>query len=207
MAVEGGAGGEGHAGRAVHLCLDMQRLFSPGGPWPTPWMVNSLPNIAAVADRLHDRSVFTRFIPALDPGAEIGTWRDYYQRWSDLTLERLDPSLLELVDELKPLARPECIVDKRRFSAFSAPGLAPLLNGHGADTLIITGAETDMCVLATVMDAVDRGYRVVVVEDAVCSSSDEGHDAALTLYRTRFAQQIEILTTRALLDRVEARAL
>jgi nicotinamidase-related amidase len=206
MGGEPGSAG-GRPGRAVHLCLDMQRLFSPGGPWPTPWMVNSLPNIAAVAERFGERSVFTRFIPARDPGAEIGTWRDYYQRWSGLTLERLDPSLLDLVDELRPVARPECIVDKRRFSAFSAPRLALVLNGHGTDTLIVTGAETDMCVLATVMGAVDRGYRVVVVEDAVCSSSDEGHDAALTLYRTRFAQQIETLTTQAVLDRVEARVL
>lgn len=206
--MDGGAGGDaGRPGRAVHLCLDMQRLFSPGGPWPTPWMVNSLPNIAAVAERFAGRTVFTRFIPARDPGTEIGTWRDYYRRWSALTLERLDPSLLELVDELKPLARFARVVDKRRFSAFSAPRLAEVLNGHGADTLIVTGAETDMCVLASVMDAVDRGYRVVVVEDAVCSSSDEGHEAALTLYRTRFAQQIETLTTLAVLDRVETRAL
>ena len=37
-----------------------------------------------------------------------------------------------------------------------------------------------MCVLATVIGAVDHGYRViVVVTDAVCSSSDEGHDAML----------------------------
>lgn len=47
--------------------------------------------------------------------------------------------------------------------------------------------------LATVLDAVDHGYRVVVVEDGLCSSSDQGHDALLTLYRTRFTDQIELL--------------
>jgi nicotinamidase-related amidase len=31
-------------------------------------------------------------------------------------------------------------------------------------------------VLATVLDAIDIGYRVIVVRDAVCSSSDEGHE-------------------------------
>ena len=39
-----------------------------------------------------------------------------------------------------------------------------------------SGSETDVCVLATVLDAVDIGYRVIVVRDAICSSSDEGHD-------------------------------
>ena len=62
------------------------------------------------------------------------------------------------------------------------------------DTLIITGSETDVCVLATVLDAVDLGFRVIVVEDALCSSFDEGHDALMTLYRNRFSEQIELMT-------------
>jgi hypothetical protein len=37
--------------------------------------------------------------------------------------------------------------------------------------------------------AVDRGFRVIVVEDGLCSSSDKGHDALMTLYRTRFPEQ------------------
>ena len=24
--------------RTVHLCVDMQRIFAPGGPWSTAWM-------------------------------------------------------------------------------------------------------------------------------------------------------------------------
>ncbi|MGY4466887.1 nicotinamidase-related amidase [Bradyrhizobium sp. LB9.1b] len=42
---------------------------------------------------------------------------------------------------------------------------------------MITGAETDVCVLSTVLGAVDLGFRVVIVKDALCSSSDVGHDA------------------------------
>ena len=52
--------------------------------------------------------------------------------------------------------------------------------------------------LATVLDAVDLGYRVVLVEDALCSSSDAGHDALMTLYRTRFSEQIELIKTAEL---------
>jgi nicotinamidase-related amidase len=48
-----------------------------------------------------------------------------------------------------------------------------------------------MCVLAAVMDAVDLGYRVVLPVDALCSSSDETHDALLKFYRDRLSQQIE----------------
>jgi len=51
-----------------------------------------------------------------------------------------------------------------------------------------------VCVLATVLDAVDLGFRTIVVEDALCSSFDEGHDALMTLYRNRFSEQIELMS-------------
>jgi nicotinamidase-related amidase len=51
-----------------------------------------------------------------------------------------------------------------------------------------------------VLDAVDLGYRVVVGSDAVCSSSDECHDALMTLYHRRFSEQIEIAETDAIID-------
>ena len=70
-----------------------------------------------------------------------------------------------------------------------------------ADALIISGSETDVCVLATVLSAVDLGYRVIVVRDAVCSSSDEGHDMLLRLYHTRFSEQIETADAETILSR------
>ena len=70
--------------------------------------------------------------------------------------------------------------------------LAARLKAENADTLLITGSETDVCVLASVLGAVDCGYRVIVVRDAVCSSSDESHDALLELYHRRFSIQIEV---------------
>ncbi len=54
-------------------------------------------------------------------------------------------------------------------------------------------------VLAAVLDAVDRGYRVVVATDALCSSSDQTHDASLAVYRNRYGQQVETATTDLIL--------
>jgi nicotinamidase-related amidase len=47
-------------------------------------------------------------------------------------------------------------------------------------------------VLATVLAAVDHGYRTIVVSDALASFSDESHDALLDLYSKRFDIQIEL---------------
>ncbi|MDO5705276.1 MAG: isochorismatase family protein [Paracoccus sp. (in: a-proteobacteria)] len=71
------------------------------------------------------------------------------------------------------------------------PGWLDLLRAGGVTTLIVSDSETGICVLATVMGAVDLVYRVIRVEDAVCSSADEGHVAAMTIYRNRLPQQIE----------------
>jgi nicotinamidase-related amidase len=63
----------------------------------------------------------------------------------------------------------------------------------------MTGGETDVCVLAAVMDAVDAGYRVVLAEDARCSVSDESHDAMLRHFGSRFSQQIEVASSEEIL--------
>ena len=53
--------------------------------------------------------------------------------------------------------------------------------------------------LATVLGAVDLGYRVIVVHDGVCSSSDEGHDALMQLYHRRYSEQIEVADAQTIL--------
>jgi nicotinamidase-related amidase len=55
--------------RTVHLCVDMQRIFSAEGPWATPWMDKVLPVAAALANRHPERTIFTRFIPPEAPGS------------------------------------------------------------------------------------------------------------------------------------------
>jgi nicotinamidase-related amidase len=191
---------EGLTDRSIHLCIDMQRLFAPGGPWPTPWMERVLPAITAIAERHAGRTIFSRFIPPEKPEHMPGRWRDYYRRWREVTGERLDPGLLELVPPLAVLAPPALVIDKPVYSAFHGSALTSHLRQRRADTLVVTGGETDVCVLATVLDGVDSGYRVILVIDALCSSSDAGHDALMTLFGERFSLQVELTTAEAVLS-------
>ncbi len=75
-----------------------------------------------------------------------------------------------------------------------------MLKGERVSSLVITGGETDVCVLATVLGAVDLGYHVVVLSDAVCSGADETHDASLEVLGERFSVQVEICRTEAFLS-------
>jgi len=185
----------------VHLCIDMQKLFGPTGPWSTPWMDRVLPVVTRLVERHPARTVFTRFIPPKRAHDMPGQWQKYYQRWQDVTQERLDTSLLDLIGPLGRYVPPATVVDKTRYSGFASSTLYGHLQTRKADGLIITGSETDVCVLATVLDAVDAGYRVILVRDAVCSSSDEGHDALLKVYHGRYSEQIETAEAQEVLDR------
>lgn len=186
---------------AVHLCIDMQRLFGPGSPWAVPWLPLVLDPIARLARHRPARTVFTRFIPPRAAGDMPGTWHDYYRKWSSLTRERLDPAWLELAPELADLAPPAKVLDKAVYSPWSEGGLDALLAGSGVHTLIVSGGETDICVLTTVLGAIDRGYRTVLAGDGLCSAFDATHDATMTLFRTRFSLQVEIMEVEEIVDR------
>ena len=183
----------------AHLCVDMQRLFAEKTDWFTPWMARVLPNARRIAEAHPDRAIFTRFIPLERAGMGRGTWRQYYERWESMTLERLGPEMTELIPDLAALVPPATVIDKHVYSPWLENDLDGLLQKRGIDTLVITGGETDVCVLGTVLGAVDRGYRIVVATDALCSSSDEAHDASLSVYHRRYGQQIETATTETIL--------
>lgn len=70
-------------------------------------------------------------------------------------------------------------ISKRRYSAFYGTDLEILLRGLKADTLILTGGLTDVCVHYTFVDGHQGDYFCRVVEECVAGSSIEAHDAAL----------------------------
>ena len=108
-----------------------------------------------------------------------------------MTLDHADPALFDLVPDLAALCPPAGVFDKTTYSPWATSGFDQVMSRPDDTALVITGAETDVCVLAAILGAVDRGYCVIVPTDAICSSSDTTHDALLTLYRQRFAEQIE----------------
>jgi nicotinamidase-related amidase len=184
---------------AVHICVDMQRLFAEETDWKTPWMARVLPNVVRLVEAHSPRTIFTRFIPAERPGEGQGVWKRYWRRWAGMTLEAMGHEMADLVPELARHVPPATVIDKKLYSPWVEPALDDVLRQRSVDTLVITGGETDFCVLATVLGAIDRGYRVIVVTDALCSASDETHDALMTLYEKRYSQQVETVSTEVVL--------
>jgi len=186
--------------RAAHVCIDMQNIFSQNGVWATPWMERVLPTIDAIVSRYAERTIFTRFITPERAEDRPGQWQRYFTRWDRATRQHLHDDELELVPAMARHVPPAMVVDKPFYSAFMRSSLYDTLLEKRVATVVVSGAETDVCVLATVLSAVDLGFRVVVVEDALCSSSDLGHDALMTMYRTRLQHQIDVVNAEQLFE-------
>ena len=59
---------------------------------------------------------------------------------------------------------------------------------HGGRDLVLAGMATDMCVETTARDAADRGFNVIVVEDATATFFEHHHRAALSGFARVFGQ-------------------
>ncbi|GGB44366.1 isochorismatase [Lentibacillus populi] len=69
--------------------------------------------------------------------------------------------------------------DKTRYSAFTGTDLEIKLRERGIDEVHLVGVCTDICVLHTAVDAYNKGFKIVVYQDAVASFNGAGHEWAL----------------------------
>jgi gluconolactonase len=90
------------------------------------------------------------------------------------------------VDGLEP-QEGDHVVEKMRMNGFYDTRLDILLRGLGVETLLITGAWTNMSIEHTARHAADAGYRAVVASDGTSTVSDEWQRAALEYAMTNVA--------------------
>ncbi len=63
-------------------------------------------------------------------------------------------------------------IPKTTFNCFGEPAFVKAVEDLAPDTLVLAGIEAHVCVLQTALDAMDRGYKVHVMADAVSSRAD-----------------------------------
>ena len=71
------------------------------------------------------------------------------------------------------------VVEKMRMNAWEGTRLESLLQGLGRDTVIVTGAWTNMSVEHTARTGADKGYYMVVPEDGCSTMNAEWHNASI----------------------------
>ena len=92
-----------------------------------------------------------------------------------------------IMPELHDQKRDWVVNTKKRYDCFVGTDHDFVLRSHGINTLIITGVNTNSCILSTVVAACSKDYAVIVAEDCVDTmDAPELHAAALLCMRTAF---------------------
>jgi maleamate amidohydrolase len=117
-------------------------------------------------------SVFIEKVPAL-LRLEAGS------RWTEI-----DPRIAPLPEE--------AVLTKNFASAFFGTPLPSILNSHGCDSVVVTGASTSGCVRATAVDGLQHNYRVVVPREAVGDRNPAAHEANLYDLDTKYADVLSL---------------
>lgn len=78
-----------------------------------------------------------------------------------------------LAGELQHVGKHEVVMWKPRWSAFYRTSLDEYLREVGVDTVVVAGCNFPNCPRATIFDASERDYRVVVAQDATSQVTAE----------------------------------
>lgn len=184
---------------AVHAAIDMQVYFAENSDWAAPATHRIAANVARLAAHAPVRTIFTRFMTPERAEHAQGHWQVFYRRWQSVLTPSIHASAFDLLPALARFVPPARVIDKIGYSAFESHEFVKVLAELKAGALIFSGVETDACVLASALSAVDRGHRVILARDALASGSEAGHHAALDHIYPRLDQQVEIADTATIL--------
>src|SRR5579863_8499653 len=168
-------------GRPALVMIDFQRdMYLPGdvGGIPRmPGVEQRVPRARALVDAARRHGVPVIFIQEVHRPDHIDFGRELDGDEGVHCIE--GQRLTEIAAEDVDYRACDYFVPKRRYSAFFGTDLEILLKGLKAQTLILTGGLTDVCVHYTFVDAHQSDYYTRVVEDCVIGSSYEAHNASL----------------------------
>jgi maleamate amidohydrolase len=202
MNFEGFGGSVGFGSRPALLVIDMNRGFTD----PESPLVCDLEDVIAEIARLLEAArvancpvVYTSVSYDEDGKRTAAAFIDKVPAL--LALEAGSP-WVEIDPRLAP--RPdEPVLGKLFASAFFGTALATRLASAGCDSVIVTGASTSGCVRATVVDALQHGYRVTVPREAVGDRDPAAHEANLADIQAKYG---DVVPAREVLNHLRALA-
>jgi len=196
--------------RTAHLVVDMQNGFmEAGAPVEVPEARTIVDNINRLSRAVRDAggtNVFLRFTTTDLDGAWSVFGRRMGPEFAAVHKAAFEPGAhYHQFWPALELAEGDLVVDKSRFSAFTANAstLDQQLRTRGIDTLLISGTLTNCCCETNARDAMQLNYRVIMVPDANAALSDAEHAATLHIMGLVFA---DLYSTEELVEMVRAPA-
>ena len=199
--------------RTAHVVVDLQNGFmAPGEIAEIGAAREIVANVNRISAALRAAGGLVVYIQnTFDPVA-VASWSTFFEHFCSPERRRrmietfspgafghaLWPGLDVLPEDLN--------VQKRRFGAF-APGASDLhaiLQARDIDTLIVTGAATQVCCESTARDAMMLNYKVFFIADGNATFNDDEHNATLSAMAHTFCDVIDTATMVGMIERVGA---
>jgi maleamate amidohydrolase len=178
----GSAGFLGRVGGGADPALvvvDVCRAYLTGGPFGDgegrfEAARASTARVVAAARAAGRPVIFTQVL--LAPGARDAGW--FAVKVPGLVAFEVGSPMAEFPADPAPSAG-ELVVTKQYASAFFGTSLASTLRTLGVDTVVLTGFSTSGCVRASAVDALQHGFRPLVVREACGDRDAQAHDQNL----------------------------
>lgn len=190
----------GFGRKAAVVVIDLLQGYTiPGAPLYAPGVVKcvkEVPGLLRAARKAGVTVIHTRVLYNPANFEDGGVWIRKAP-----VLKSLVPGnrYAEFCPEVKP-AKGETVIVKNYASCFFGTSLASTLTAMGVDTLIITGCTTSGCIRASAVDAVQHGFRPIVVRECVGDRHDDPHNANLFDINAKYGDVISKAETMAYLE-------
>lgn len=191
-------------GNPVLIVVDIQKgafMDHVAGIPVMPAHRENMERARSVVDAAHDAKIPVVFIQEIHRRDMVDYGREL-DGTEDVHCHEDDPGTSVAFEEMgrKPS---DYFIHKRRYSAFYGTELEILLKGLKAQTLILIGGLTDVCVHYTFVDGHQGDYFCRVIKDCVGGSSTAAHDASLNAME--YLQEGAVLTADQIITALGAR--
>lgn len=178
------------------LVTDMQKVYLKGQKWACKNINSASGNIIRILNKCDCDVMFTAFAAPQNPK---GQWKTYNRVNVDVNS---CPEMSEIIDKFKRYIKKYPLLIKDKYSSLSneivRKSAYKMMQNGGR--IVLTGVVSECCVLSTAMAAIDLGFKVIYLKDAVAGSNKKYEKAAELIMRGMEPVHSKIMTTQEYLE-------
>ncbi len=141
-----------------------------------------VPNVAALVMKARKQGIPVIYLRDAHTPAdkEMSLWGQHAMKGTEGS---------QIIPELKP-EKTDIVIEKRWYSGFVDTELPSILKKLGAETLVITGVSTDICVQNNVAYAYFSGYKTIVPPNCTASIDEDSYERSLKYMKNIYGTEI-----------------
>lgn len=186
----------GFGTKPMLINIDLQNAYTKVGEFATAYETDpkQLDYVNELADafRAKHLPVAWTYVAYMESGEDCGVWGTRTDTPDSLQNIKVGSRRSEFDDRLRIDHVHDIVVNKRMASAFFETNIPSAMVWHKCDTVVLTGGSTSGCVRATCVEALSRGYRVIVPEECVADKHESPHFANLYDMAIKYADIVPV---------------